>query len=345
MPTKKIDEKPVNEFVSDDGYSTLPDAGTGKDNSRPADKKDGETAIPQLDTKADLLAKIMDVASSMPKTDLQYVFSGLVNNDKLNVNRASITAKPSAAVGAGAVAEGLEEALGTLEEDLKVKTQTLFESAVNLRVGLIKVELEESLEATYNEKLTKSIEEMTENLNKYMDYAVTEWMTENALAVEKGLKLEIAEGFLTGLKTLFKEHYIEVPDNAENILESLQGEVDSLKVQLNATINENINLKSELEDKEIENNFKSMSEGLTLTQVEKFKTLAEGLEYTSVEDFNTKLQTIKEAHFPSTKPTSVSTSSSVLNESFESDEGTDNNKTFDPSINSYLDFMNKSTNR
>ena len=188
-----------------------------------------------------------------------------------------------------------------LSEEFKDKAATIFETAVKTRIK----EQTKILEAQYEEKLSsekETIKEaMTEKVDSYLNYVVEEWMKENELAVERGIRTEIAEDFITGLKSLFKEHYIDVPEEKYNVLDDLTNQTKDLESKLNEQIEKNVNLSKEVSDLHKREAIAEVSEDLTDTETEKFISMAENVEFESAEKFKEKLETIKESYFPKTK--------------------------------------------
>ena len=188
-----------------------------------------------------------------------------------------------------------------LSEEFKEKAATIFETAVKTRIK----EQTKIIEAQFEEKLaseTETVKEaMVEKVDSYLNYVVEEWMKENELAVERGIRTEIAEDFITGLKGLFKEHYIDVPEEKYNVLDDLTGQVKDLESKLNEQIEKNVNLSKDVSESKRESLVVSVSEDLADTEKEKFASMAENVEYDSAEKFQEKLETIKESYFPKTK--------------------------------------------
>lgn len=184
-----------------------------------------------------------------------------------------------------------------LSEDFKTKASTIFETALNERVEAI----ESELKAEYENRLIEQTEtlktELTQQLDSYLTYVVEEWMTENKLAVEKGLRTEIAEEFIEGLRGLFLQHNIEVPQGKTDLLDEMAEKVEALTSSLNEEINKGLELKNaiaELERKQLVN---SMSEGLVETDKERFVKLAEGVGFDNNNEFRSKLEVIRESYF------------------------------------------------
>jgi len=197
--------------------------------------------------------------------------------------------------------KALVSADADLSEEFKDKAATIFETAVKTRIK----EQSAILEAQFEEKLaseTETVKEaMVEKVDSYLNYVVEEWMKENELAVERGIRTEIAEDFITGLKGLFKEHYIDVPEEKYNVLDDLTGQVKDLESKLNEQIEKNVNLSKDVSESKRASLVISVSEDLADTEKEKFASMAENVEFDSAEKFQEKLETIKESYFPKTK--------------------------------------------
>jgi hypothetical protein len=188
-----------------------------------------------------------------------------------------------------------------LSEEFKDKAATIFETAVRTRIK----EQTKILESQFEEKLSTEKETMkeamVEKVDSYLNYVVEEWMKENELAVERGIRTEIAEDFITGLKDLFKEHYIDVPEEKYNVLDDLTNQVKDLEGKLNEQIEKNVNLTKEVNVSERTNLVAEVSADLADTEKEKFASMAENVEFDSAPKFKEKLETIKESYFPKTK--------------------------------------------
>ena len=188
-----------------------------------------------------------------------------------------------------------------LSEEFKDKAATIFETAVRTRIK----EQTKILESQFEEKLSTEKETMkeamVEKVDSYLNYVVEEWMKENELAVERGIRTEIAEDFITGLKDLFKEHYIDVPEEKYNVLDDLTNQVKDLEGKLNEQIEKNVNLTKEVNVSERTNLVAEVSADLADTEKEKFASMAENVEFDSAPKFREKLETIKESYFPKTK--------------------------------------------
>ena len=192
----------------------------------------------------------------------------------------------------------------SLSEEFKTKAATVFEAAIKSKVK----EIAEEMQADYDKKLTeetsKSKDELVEKVDSYLAYVVEEWMKENELALERGIKGEIAEDFISGLKKLFEDHYIDVPDEKYNVLEDQSSKIDELNKKLNESIEKNVELSKENGEHKRQNIIDEASKELADTQKEKFNKLAEEVEYSNEEDFKTKVATIKESYFGKKESTS-----------------------------------------
>ena len=184
-----------------------------------------------------------------------------------------------------------------LSEEFKQKAATIFEAAIKAKVK----EESQRLQGEYETKLKEDTEthkaELVEKVDSYLNYVVEEWMQENKIAIERGIKGEIAEDFIGGLKKLFEDHYIDVPDEKYNVLEDQASKIEDLEKKLNEEIEKNVELNKSNGELKKEEIIKKSSEDLTDVEAEKFNKLAEEVEYSSEEDFTTKVKTIKESYF------------------------------------------------
>ena len=192
----------------------------------------------------------------------------------------------------------------SLSEEFKTKAATVFEAAIKSKVK----EIGEEIQADYDKKLTeetsKSKDELVEKVDSYLAYVVEEWMKENELALERGIKGEIAEDFISGLKKLFEDHYIDVPDEKYNVLEDQSSKIEELNKKLNESIEKNVELSKSNGDLKRQDIIDVAASNLAETQKEKFNKLAEEIEYSNEEDFKSKVSTIKESYFGKKESTS-----------------------------------------
>ncbi len=187
-----------------------------------------------------------------------------------------------------------------LSEEFQEKAATIFEAAVKSKVRSEIVRMEEDYRKQLEESIETEKEELTTKVDDYLQYVVEEWMKENELAIERGLKGEIAEDFIAGLKQLFEDHYIDVPDEKYDVLEAQSEKITELENRLNEMLEENIEKKKVVESLTRENVIVEVSDDLTETEGEKFKSLVEDVDYTDEQSFRNKLNTLKESYFPKT---------------------------------------------
>jgi hypothetical protein len=186
-----------------------------------------------------------------------------------------------------------------LSEEFQEKARTIFEAAILSRVEDIK----ESLEEQYAQALLEEVEDIKsaiqERVDSYLEYVADEWIQENALAIESGLKTEMTESFLQGMRGLFEEHYVSIPEDKYDVLESMVDKLDEMETKLNEQIERNISLNKRLAESVADGIFDQVSEGLAATQKDKLASLAESVEFGSEEEYREKLETLRESYFPS----------------------------------------------
>ena len=227
-----------------------------------------------------------------------------------------------------------------LSEEFKTKATTIFEAAVSAKVISTVNERIEAIEGDYNKELNEAKEEhrvaVTEKVDSYLNYVVEEWMKDNELAVEKGIRSELVEDFMTGLKNLFQEHYIDIPEEKVDLVDDLFEKVEELEKQLDETVNNNVEIKKELSQYQKEETLRKVSEGLADTEKEKLEKLSEGVDYEDSEQYKEKLEVIKENYFPKTTETAQS-----LTEEVENTETEEEIEKVDPSMDYYTKHMKR----
>ena len=185
-----------------------------------------------------------------------------------------------------------------LSEEFQNKARTIFEAAIGSKVAVVK----EELETAYEEKLVEEVEEikgaLTERLDSYLEYVAQEWIEENHLVIENGIKTEMTESFLEGMKSLFEEHYVTIPDEKYDVLNSMVEKLDEMESKLNEQIDRNVSLNKRLAESSADVIFAEVTEGLALSSRDKLKSLAEKIEFASEDDYREKLATLKESYFP-----------------------------------------------
>ena len=198
-----------------------------------------------------------------------------------------------------------------LSEEFKNKAATIFEAAVKSKTREEITRIHDTMTSEFDTKLEESVNTLTEKVDTYLNYVVEEWTKENELSIERGLKGEIAEDFISGLKQLFEDHYIDVPNEKYDVLEAQSDKISELEEKINSVMEQNVSLtqvKSQLVREQV---ISEVSEELTDTEIEKFKSLTEDVDFVSEESFRAKLNTLKESYFPKT----------VVEQSFDDEEG------------------------
>ena len=229
-----------------------------------------------------------------------------------------------------------------LSEEFQDKAKTIFEAAIRTKVAEIKEELQESYATALVEELDKIKEGLTERVDGYLEYVADEWMQENALQVEAGLKTEMTESFLEGMKSLFEEHYVTIPEEKYDVLNSMVDKLDEMESKLNEQIDRNVALNRRLAESNADGIFTAVAEGLADTQKEKLATLAENVEFESDTDYREKLETLKESYFPSKSSAPKSTSEN-LSEEVSTDEVI--SEEVAPRMQAYLDILSRAAKK
>lgn len=277
-------------------------------------------------TRVEMLATMTQLMAQLGKEDLSHFF-----ND--SIKKYSPDGVPSATAPGGGPALGQMPAatLGAMKEDVaemfagddlseefKDRASTIFEAAVAARANLEAVRLEEEFATKLDEAVVAVKEEITEKVDQYLDYVVEQWVEDNKLAIESSIRAQVTEDFMEGLRNLFAESYINVPDEKIDVLGELHAQIEELEGKLDESINQRLELQSILDEATKEATFDEVSEGLAATQVEKLRTLAEGLDFGDAETYAKKLQIIKDKYFSEKKEV---TSTGVVTE--EAEEGVD----------------------
>ena len=221
-----------------------------------------------------------------------------------------------------------------LSEDFKVKAKTVFEAALNARTE----QIEEAIVHQYEQRLSEEVEaikeELTDRLDAYLEYVSEEWLQENALEVEQGLKTEMTESFLQGMKGLFEDHYVTIPEDRYDVLESMVEKLDEMENKLNEQIDKNVALNRRLAESVTEVIFAEVSEGLALSQKDKLASLAENVEFDSEGSYREKLVTLRESYFPRNAGTQRDNSDYIAEE-------TDYSQPVSGSMSRYLDTLQR----
>ena len=283
---------PENYKVDDDSAKLKTPGGTLKQVSDVVTNRKGKTAKEEVE----------------PTEDQEIVAEDEVTTDEV-VSEEEVTESPYN------IEDDVNALLGgeDLSEEFKAKAKTIFEAALNSKVAEIKGALDEE----YAEKLEEGVAEakaaLAERVDSYLEYVADEWFTENQLAVENGLKEELTESFLGGMKSLFEEHYVTIPEDKYDVLESMVEKLDDMETKLNEQIEKNIGLNKRLAESVADGILDEVSEGLAATQKEKLASLSESVEFASEDEYREKLETLKESYFPA-KGASPNAKSETLSE-------------------------------
>ena len=259
-------------------------------------------------TKVGMIKAMVDMANSKKKAEVSAMFKAMMDpdakkDDEEKMEKAMVKSQKKH-MGARYNPESIDLSADVkalfgdedLSEEFKAKATTIFEAAVVSRINeaLESTEIDVVAEVEAEKELVK--EEMTAKLDDYLDYVVNEWVKDNELAIEQGIRSEIVENFMVGLRNLFTENYIDIPEEKVDIVDEMAAKVEDTEKAVNEEIEKNIALQKELNDLKSEKVFKEVSEGLTETQKEKFKSLAESVEYN--DEYAEKLDTLKNNYFP-----------------------------------------------
>lgn len=297
-------------------------------------------AIPQPQSKIEVMQHVLGMINGMNHQDLTHWFNATMAQfgpgkeygvgDNAAHNASTIAMKPSAATvkeDLAAMFEGQD-----LSEEFKTTASTLFEAAISARIITETARLEEEYENKLNEEIAVFSEEVTSKLDSYLNYVVENWMKDNEVAIESTLRNELMEEFIEGLRGLFAEHYISVPQEQVDVLEALAEKVEELETKLDYAIEENTELRGVILEDTAKSIFVELAADLALTQQEKFAALAEGVVFDGdLETFEKKLKIIKENYF---KNDASTYSSNIEEETFEGEVAQPIN--VDPNVNRYV---------
>lgn len=289
--------------------ASIPDPVTTGSTKRHADKTQGDSTPPKQGnspkTKTAMLTTVMAKLHSMPKAELTAAYKTLMSSPKEGegvIMQGSSKLREALEITANdfdlsedvaALFNGNEE----LSEDFKTKAVTIFETAVTAKVTERLDALQEQVDDLYEQLVAEVEEQMVEKVDSYLDYVIEQWMEENALSVDAGIRTEIAEDFMEGLKKLFKESYIDVPEDRMDVFEELSNRVDQLEEQINEEIEKNVELSEMVDILQAEAIIAESVTDMTLADAEKLRELASTIDFVSEEDFKEKINILKENYF------------------------------------------------
>jgi hypothetical protein len=225
-----------------------------------------------------------------------------------------------------------------LSEEFQEKARTIFEAAIKSKIADIKESVKEQYEANLIEEVKVIKEELQDRVDSYLEYVADEWVSENQLQVEQGLKTEMTESFLEGMKKLFEDHYVTIPEEKYDVIESMVDKLDDMESKLNEQIEKNVALNRRLAESTADVIFADVTEGLAQTQRDKLATLIENVEFESEQGYREKLETLKESYFPSNTSAPTSKTENLTEESGESAYQT---KQVSSSMERYLQTMTR----
>jgi len=335
----------------------LDEASMAADSLKPASRSGGSDPK----SKIGYLTAIIGTLAAAKKEDLVKWYNDTQSlygpgkdwgvGDKSGANQATVDMKGGKgpktkdAMPKLSVKEDVEEMFNgqDLSEEFKDNAATLFEAAINARLVLETTRLEEEFETKLTEAVSSIEEELSSKVDSYLDYVVESWIKENEVAIEASIRNELAEEFIEGLKNLFAEHYIDVPQDKMDVIEGLAEKVEELESKLDEVIEENVAMKDALVESEKKEVFNSMLEDLTLSQQEKFRALAEGVDFDGdLEVYSKKLSIVKENYFAEKKAPVVT--SNIEEETFEG-EAAPNTVAVDPVVNRYVQAIARSVKK
>ena len=226
-----------------------------------------------------------------------------------------------------------------LSEDFQEKARVIFETAIKTKVAEAKEQLEEENKVKLEEQLVSTKKELVERADSYLEYVAEEWLKENQLAVENGLKTEMTESFLNGMKSLFEEHYVAIPEEKYDVIESMVDKLDEMESKLNEQIEKNVALNKRLAESVADVILADVSEGLALSQKEKLASLAENVEFDSEESYREKLVTLRESYFSAKATSAQRDTAETISES--ADQATATEQKVTPMMESYMSVLSR----
>ena len=309
-------------------------------------------------TKAGMVKAIYDQLNSMKKAELSDSFSKIMGATSLNEEEEEEDDEEEVKAGYKMenkklkkedldldVKEDMDAIMNgeELSEDFKTKAATIFEAAVSAKVISEVNQRVDALEEEFKKEIQEAKEEyksnMSEKVDGYLNYVVEEWMKENELAVERGIRSELVEDFMTGLKNLFQEHYIDIPEEKVDLVDDLFEKVEDLEKQLDETVNNSVEMKKELAEYKKQDTLREVSEELADTEKEKLQKLSEGVDYEDSEQYKEKLEVIKENYFPKGEDTPQ-----PLTEEVENNESEELVEEIDASVSFYAERLKRHNN-
>ena len=313
----KGDPMPTTPNYVPDGQGAVEDlGGPTPENSKPDDNSNMlKTPTGTIKQVKDVITKNAGKADPMP-TAPKYAEEAEADESQEVVAEEESTEETEAVDLNSAIEEDVNALLSgeDLSEEFKEKAKTIFEASINAKITDIENQLNEEYEKALNEQVQEIKVELTERTDAYLEYVADEWMKENALAVENGIKTEMTESFMEGMKKLFEEHYVTLPEDKYDVLENMVDKLDEMETKLNEQIEKNVALNQKLGESTAQTIFNNVAEGLAISQKEKLQSLAESVEFESEESYRGKIETLKESYFGQKKTTTTASAPQELKE-------------------------------
>ena len=315
----KGDPMPTTPNYVPDGQGAVEDlGGPTPENSKPDDNSNMlKTPTATIKQVKDVITKNAGKADPMP-TAPKYAEEAEADESQEVVAEEESTETEAVDLNA-AIEEDVNALLSgeDLSEEFKEKAKTIFEASINAKI----TDIENQLNEAYEQRLVEEVEtikvELTERTDAYLEYVAQEWMEENALQVENGIKTEMTESFMEGMKKLFEEHYVTLPEDKYDVLENMVDKLDEMETKLNEQIEKNVALNQKLGESTAQTIFNNVAEGLAVSQKEKLQSLAESVEFESEESYRGKIETLKESYFGQKKTTTTTSAPQELKEEAE----------------------------
>ena len=313
----KGDPMPTTPNYVPDGQGAVEDlGGPTPENSKPDDNSNMlKTPTGTIKQVKDVITKNAGKADPMP-TAPKYAEEAEADESQEVVAEEEATTEDEKIDLNSAIEEDVNALLSgeDLSEEFKEKAKTIFEASINAKITDIENQLNEEYEKALNEQVQEIKVELTERTDAYLEYVADEWLKENALAVENGIKTEMTESFMAGMKNLFEEHYVTLPDDKYDVLENMVDKLDEMETKLNEQIEKNVALNQKLGESTAQTVFNNVAEGLAVSQKEKLQSLAESVEFESEESYRGKIETLKESYFGQKKTTTTTSAPQELKE-------------------------------
>lgn len=334
MPKTELDEMT---FKADHDESEVAGPVSTGDTKRPADKTQGEKKMTKAGYISDMI-KRMGVMSPEELSSAHGKFTSAFKGDakdNSSKNKATITAK-----------EDIDAIFGDTEltEDFRERTHVLFETAVHARSIIETARIEEEFEAKLDEAVAARLDEVNTAVDDYLSYVAEQWLEDNKLEVEAGIRTEVSESFLDGLQTLFAEHYVNIPESEVEVVEALAAKVEELEDQVNEEVEGRIEVQKELHKRDAEKVIIEAKEGMVDSDAERLDVLIEAIDYSDIEEFARKLTIVKENYFPAggSKKKPVVQKDQLLSEVIDEDENEKDNVVYeDPQMKHYVEALSR----